>query len=50
MLITFTTGPNERYNFALGAYSAWVPWVPWNPRIFEKRQMEPTDFEGKRGP
>ena len=29
-----------------GAQLAWVPWVPRNPQIFEKYEMEPTDFEG----
>ena len=33
----------------VGALLEWVPWVPWNPWIFEKYEMEPTDFKGTRG-
>ena len=32
-----------------GAQLALVLWVSWNPQKFEKREMEPMDFEGKRG-
>ena len=26
-----------------------LEWVPWNPQIFEKYEMESTDFEAKNG-
>ena len=32
----------------LGKKLTCVPLVPWNPWIFEKYDMEPLDFEGKR--
>ena len=32
----------------VGALLEWVPWVPWNPWIFEKYEMEPTDFDLKK--
>ena len=31
------------------AQLAWVPWVPVNPQIFEKYEMEPTDFDEMKG-
>ena len=35
--------------FSAGAQSAWVPCIPWNQQIFESYEMEPMDFEEKKG-